>query len=333
MTWFDGHLDLAYVGVRGRDLTRSCADPANISSQPGCITVPDLRAGGVTHALATIYIDIGEPGSPWGYASSDDVDGAERAALRQIDLYESLERAGHIRIVRTKRDLDDAGAAGQPLRIILLMEGADPIRTPTHASQWFDRGVRAVGLTWAKGSRYAGGNATGGPLTREGRALVAALDELGIVHDVSHLADEACDQLLAAARGPVVASHSNSRSLLWPDQRHITDDVIREIARRGGVIGLNLYGRFLARGRRATLDDAIAHVEHIASIVGHRGACALGSDADGGFTPAHLPERLDHPSKWHALADALAARGWMPPEVAAFQRDNWLRVLRAALTA
>jgi membrane dipeptidase len=332
MSWFDGHLDLAYVGVRGRDLTRSCDDPAN-ASQPGCITVPDLRAGGVTHALTTIYIDIGEPASPWGYASSDDVDGAERAALRQIDHYESLERAGHIRIVRTKRDLDHPDAGEPSLRIIMLMEGADPIRTPAHVRQWFDRGVRVVGLTWAKGSRYAGGNATGGPLTREGRELIAAMDELGMVHDVSHLADEACGQLLAAARGPVVASHSNCRSLLSPDQRHITDDVIREVARRGGVIGLNLYGRFLAKDRRATLDDALRHVEHIASIVGHRRACALGSDADGGFTPADLPDGLDHPSKWQAMASELGSRGWAPADIAAFQRENWLRVMRAALPA
>ena len=78
--------------------------------------------------------------------------------------------------------------------------------------------MRLVGMTWGLGSRYAGGNVKHGPLTCEGKELVAAFDELGIVHDISHLADESVEELFAISNGKIVATHSNCRSLLWDNQ-------------------------------------------------------------------------------------------------------------------
>jgi membrane dipeptidase len=322
-TWFDGHLDLAYLALAGRDLSRPVENPAE-----GCLSLPALREAGVRLVLGTLYIEKGSPGEPYGYADSDDLDGAERAGQRELEVYEALEDAGEIRIVRTRADLD-----GDPdrLRVVILMEGADPIRSPRHARDWFERGVRVVGLSWSAGTRYAGGNGRPGPLTPLGRELVAALDELGIVHDVSHLADDAASELLAVSRGRVVATHSNSRSLLAENQRHLTDEFIREIDRRQGIVGLNLYSDFLAVGRRATVADAVAHVEHAAEVMGHRRGVALGSDADGGFAPTMLPEGLDHPARFDALAEALLAGGWSEAEVSGFRCGNWQRFLGEVL--
>jgi membrane dipeptidase len=215
------------------------------------------------------------------------------------------------------------------------MEGADPIRSPEHVPSWHARGLRIVGLTWAAGTRYAGGNSSKsgeGPLTPLGIDMIRALDDARIIHDVSHLSDAAFDGLMQHARGTIIASHSNCRSLLDPNnQRHLRDDQIKAIANRGGggVIGLNLYSKFLAIGRRATITDCVAHVEHIAEIMGHRRGVALGSDMDGGFTPSDLPIGLDHPSKLPALADALRDAGWSDEEVRGFAGENWRRVLDA----
>ncbi len=358
--WADGHLDLAYLAVAGRDRRTACDDPAQ-----GCISLPDLRAGNVSLIYATIFTEPGKPDEPFGYRDSDDVDGAERAGLRQIEVYEALERAGEIQIVRMRDDLGEMtpsparrGRAGvgvrygedhSPIKVVILMEGADSIRSPNHARMWFERGVRIVGLTWATGTRYAGGNAKPGPLTRGGREMIAALDELGIIHDLSHLSDPAVEELFALSRGKVIASHSNARALLAHEpkdavpgvsaglKRHLPDDFIREIAAREGVIGLNLYSKFLiggeavSAGKRATIDDCIAHIEHIANVMGHRRGIALGSDADGGFPPTMLPENLDHPRKWSALADALRGRGWKDQEISNFEHDNWQRFLSDTL--
>jgi membrane dipeptidase len=325
MSWIDGHLDLAYLAVRGRDLRQPIADPA-----AGCVNLPALRSAGVNVAFATIFTELGvDPATqPHGFLTSDDVDDAERAGMQQLEIYESLEAEGELTIVRTLADLDRPA----PLpRIVILMEGADPIRSPDHVAEWARRGVRLVGLTWALGSRYAGGNARPGPLSALGREMVRALDAAGIVHDASHLADEALEGVLALARGRIVATHSNCRALLKENQRHLRDDQIKAIAARDGIVGLNLYSTFLATDRRATVDDCVRHVGHVAKMFGHRRGVALGSDMDGGFGPEKLPEGVDEPGKLGALTAGLEEIGWATGEREAFASGNWDRFLREVL--
>jgi membrane dipeptidase len=332
MAWIDAHLDLAYLALLGRDLRRPCPD-----ARTGCISLPALRDAGIDLVFATIFTEPHEPGrgadEPHRYPSSADREACFEAGRRQVDVYDQLHAAGEISIVRSAGDL--AGTAPRP-RVVLLMEGADPIRRPEEAGWWFDRGVRIVGQTWAAGSRYAGGNAAPGPLTAAGRELVASLDELGIIHDASHLADAAFDDLMQVARGPVIASHSNCRALLGESQRHLRDDQIRAIASRGrgGVIGLNLYRRFLVpagENRRATMADCVRHLGHAAAVMGHRRGIGLGSDMDGGFVPSELPEELDRPAKVTALAAGLREAGWTEEDVRGFEYGNWHRFLERSL--
>lgn len=331
MTWIDGHLDLAYLGVNGRNL-RVPADP-----KIGCISLPELRDAGVELAFGTIFTEIagdGPPhsspiGSPHVYRGFDDLDGAHRAGMVQVELYEQLEREGELRIVRTVRDLDALGDG--TLRVLILMEGADPVRSPDELREWFDRGVRMIGLTWAMGSRYAGGNSVTGSLTGLGIDMVHAMDDIGVIHDVSHLADDAFEKLANLARGPVVASHSNARALATDSQRHLRDDQIRWLSNHGGIIGLNLFRRFLSPTKDGTLDDVIKHAQHITRVMGRFDGIALGSDADGGFPPTDMAKGLEHPSKLHKLAEALREVGWSEEQVRGLQRENWLRFLRSAL--
>lgn len=332
MYWIDGHLDLAYLAECGRDLARTL--PADQRSA-GCVTFPALRQAKVKVAFGTIFTEPGapNPAKPYIYAAGDP-ESAETAGLRQMAIYEQWERDNEIRITRNF----DQFTADKTLGVILLMEGADPIRSPGHVPQWVARGLRIVGLTWATGSRYAGGNSSTpgeGPLTPLGIEMVRALDEAGVIHDASHLSDAAFDGLLEHARGPVIASHSNCRALVENKQRHLRDDQIRAIAQRGGVIGLNLYTDFLfprpgpgrAGGRRAVIADCVAHLEHVAAVMGHRRGVALGSDMDGGFGPDKLPTDLDHPTKLRALIDALAAANWSDDEIEGFAHGNWERFL------
>lgn len=305
----------------GRDLRVACAD-----GDDGCVSLPALRAAGVDLAFATIFTEPGDAEGV-GYGSPDDLDTAEAAGLRQLAVYEQLEREGELTIVRRAADLEGDGPRPH---VLILMEGADPIRGPEAVAAWTARGLRLVGLTWMNGTRYAGGDASGGPLTERGVELVRALDDAGLVHDASHLSDAAFDGLLATARGPIVATHSNCRALLNANERHLRDEQVRAIGARGGVVGLNLYTAFLARGRRATIADCVAHVERVAEIMGHRRGVALGSDMDGGFGATSLPEGLDHPGKLPALTAALRDAGWSDEDVAGFRADNWRRFLARA---
>jgi len=319
----DGHLDLAYLAMQGVDLESASQQPARFG-----VNLPALATGGVRLALATLFTERSET-SAWGYADDDDGTAAAHAARLQLRVYQEMENRGLLRIVRTAADLQDWHLEG-PLRIVLLMEGADPIATVADAAWWYAQGVRAVGLTWARGSRWAGGNAADGPLTAGGHDMVQAFDALGILHDASHLSRAAFDGLMQATDRCVVASHSNAAALVGDVPRHLTDAQLRAIASRGGVAGLNLFGKFLAHDRPATLADAVAHVMHVRSVAG-AAAIALGSDFDGGFTPADCPIGAQRPEELPILEAALISAGLSAADLQGFQRQNWLRVLGAAL--
>jgi membrane dipeptidase len=328
--WIDAHLDLAYLHLAGPVIDAEAPDAAARG-----VSLPALSRGDVRIALGTIFTEVGPEaaGTPWGYRDPDDREAAHAAGVRQLEVYEALEREGKLRIIRNVNDLDACAVAplGSAPGVVILMEGADPIRTPDEVAWWHARGVRVVGLTWARGSRYAGGNASHGPLTAEGRDCVRALDACGILHDASHLSDAAFEGLCAATDRRIVASHSNMRAHAPNIERHLTDGQVAEIARRDGMVGLNLYGKFLADGRSATLADAVRHVEHAAGIAG-RGRTGLGSDFDGGFLPADCPPGCGRPEELPALAAALAAAGFSSDDVRGFAHANWLRTLRAALS-
>lgn len=341
--WFDAHLDLAYLASCGRDMTAALAalPPA---AEPPAVTLPSLKAGGVHWCLATIFTESGSPQHPAGYDGLDDAAGARRAALRQLSLYQSWESAGLIRLVRTREDLagDLGPPAAAPPRVILLMEGADPILSPDDAAWWYAQGLRVVGLSWRHGSRYAGGDATPPAregLTLEGRTLLQALDALGIVHDLTHLDDRSAQEVLERAETPVVATHTASRPLVGrAGHRLISDDLVRGVGARGGMLGLVLYSAFLTRAapgstRRATVAEAADHAARLAELAGGRDRLGLGSDMDGGFGADRLPEGIDDPANLPKLTNALAARGWTAADLDGFTHANWLRFFARCLPA
>lgn len=328
MHWFDAHLDLACIALEGRDMLAD--EPVGGSNPPGAVTLPTLRRGDVRAALATIF--IAPEGTPEAIAyKSGDAESASIAARRQIELYQSWAKAGECAI--GLRGLSTIAPTG-PIRFALLVEGADGIRSPEELGWWVERGVVAISLAWAKQTRYAGGNTCEPGLTDLGRAMIREMDRLGVVHDTTHLSDASLRELFERAEGPIIATHSNCRALLddgslalGPRQRHLTDDSIREIGRRGGMIGSVLYSPFIIRGgkrdRRATLAEWADHVERQCELMGNRTQVGLGSDADGGFSALTLPEGVNRPRDYEKLAEALQNRGWNDAEVEGFAWKNW----------
>jgi len=368
--WCDAHLDLAYLAVRGRDMTLPLASlpESRVGPHPPAgVTLPALFEGGVRFALATIFTEpVPGPGTLTAEQyPAGDAEAAHRRGRAQLEAYLTWQDRGLIAI-----DLPDALRADPEvgeiragmgvsqvvapsldarishlardtrLHIGLLMENADPIRSPDELAWWAGKGVRVIGLSWAVSSRYARGN--GAPmedrrgLSPQGRELLAEMIRLGITPDVSHLSDRSLDDLFEVYPGRVIASHSNCRALIDrdgqpPNQRHLTDRAIRELARRGGVIGLNLFSPFLIKGgakdRRATLDEALAHVERICDLTGSTRHVGLGSDADGGFSAERLPLTINRPADFRRLAEGLTRRGWTRDQLDDFAWRNFLGAL------
>ncbi len=151
----DAHLDLAYNALRGRDVLRPAAEQAPDDEGIPTVGLPDLRAGGVGLICATIFCEPAIGGNQ-GYATPEQ---AFDAAFRQLAWYAMQHDDARIRLVKFEADL--VPATGGALPAILLLEGADPIRTPGDVRTFFDAGVRIVGLAW-KRTQYAGGTARRG---------------------------------------------------------------------------------------------------------------------------------------------------------------------------
>lgn len=359
MNLIDAHLDLAYNASYHRAVLRPAAEQTPDVGGIPTVGLPDLHAGGVTLVCATIFAEPSlQPGKP-GYTTPDE---AYALGWWQMQWYLDREKEGHFAIVRSREALNQLVAAAPapaaasaaptappvtrqwgrittpaqaPLPAIILLEGADPIRHPDEVPLWFNAGVRIVGLSW-KQTRYAGGTGAPGPLTTEGVALVKALDAAGIIHDTSHLAEESFWQLIHLTRGPVMASHSNCRRYV-PTDRQLSDEMIQAIIRRGGVIGINFFDRFLIPSgepkRRATLLDVLKHIHHICDLAGDAKHVGLGTDMDGGLGRNEIPEEITTSADLQKLEDVLSVAGFVDDDIAAILGENWRRFFAANLAA
>lgn len=324
----DAHLDLSYNALRGRDVRRPAVEQPPDEGDIATVGLPDLQAGGVNLVCATLFSMPSVDGKP-GYRTADE---AHANAKAQLDWYERHWQGKPYVRVASREVL--AVPPGDPPGYILLLEGADPVRTPDDLRLFFDSGVRIVGLAW-KRTRYAGGTGAPGPLTLEGVALVREMDKLGMIHDASHLAEESFWQLMDLAAGPVMASHSNCRRIV-PTDRQLSDNMIRAIVARGGVIGINFYDKFLLPPaeyghRRATLADVVRHVEHVCDLAGGTSCVGLGTDMDGGLGREQIPQEITTSADLPRVADALSSAGFGDEDVRRIMGANWLHYFHRCL--
>jgi membrane dipeptidase len=348
----DAHLDLAMNAVLwNRDLKLSAHETRDIETAEGMtekgrctgtVGLPDLRTGELGLVFATVIARKNH-----GINSEIDFrthDIAYAHAQAQLALYRELERQGQMRMIWTASDLSrwkaewDADPSTAPIGYVLLMEGADPIVEPARTALWWEDGLRMVGLAHYGPSAYAFGTGSAGPLPQKGRELLAAMDEVGMIQDMSHLTDESFYESLDRFQGPIMASHSNCRALV-PGDRQITDDMIRRMAERDGVIGAVMdawmlepeWDRGVTTNENVTLEAVADHIDHVCQVTGNANHAAIGTDLDGGYGIEQCPNDLDTIADVQKIPDLLRARGFSEEDVAKVMHGNWLRLLERAL--
>lgn len=229
-------------------------------------------------------------------------------------------------------DLNRAGMDGRIGVLLTIEDGGVMGDKLENVRKYYDMGVRMVTLTWNHPnsighphSKDSAAMAKG--LTDYGRQVVEEMERLGMVIDVSHGSDALFFQVAEQAKKPFVASHSNARAVCG-HTRNMRDDMIRLLADKGGVMGLNIGPEFLSDGGTASrIDDMVRQVLHIRSV-GGSGVLALGSDFDG----VRGDFEIAGPQDWPRLAAALCKAGLSEDELEQMWWSNADRVLRAALT-
>lgn len=364
----DSHQDLAYNMLTwGRDYTRSVEETRRLEVGTGipdlngdCIVGwPEYQRGQVATVFATLFATPAKKKEAYDKVWYADVETAHRLYQDQINVYRKLvdTHPDKFRLIASTKELDSViedwskpkpaqngeRSAGHPVGLIYLMEGADGIRSPKELSEWYDMGLRLIGLAWA-GTRYCGGTSEPGPLTPDGRELIAAMADYNFVLDLSHMDEAAATESLDRYEGPVMATHSNCAALMKgaDTNRHLPDHVIEGLIERDGVIGLLPFNSFLKAGwvrkngsrrEEVPLDTLIAHIDHVCQIAGDSLHAGIGSDFDGGFGLQSIPPELDSIADLPKISAGLQTRGYNETDVENILGGNWLRFLRRNLPA
>ena len=228
-----------------------------------------------------------------------------------------------------------------PVGLIPLMEGADGIRSTDELDEWYELGLRLMGLAWA-GTRYSGGTRQPGPLTEDGRRLLKAMTVFNFMLDLSHMDEQAVLEALDLYEGPIVATHANCLALLpnFPTNRHLSDRVIRGVIEHDGIIGIVPLNSFLKSGwshdkgsrrEEVPLDVVAAHMDHVCQLAGDARHVGIGSDFDGGFGLQSVPPEIDTVADLQKLVPLLAARGYSESNAGNILGGNWLNFLEKNL--
>jgi membrane dipeptidase len=346
----DAHEDIAWSALTwGRDVLRSALETRRLeaNTETACqagicmLGLPEWLAGRVAIVFGTIFPLPRGHGSPQveSYTNPEE---AHALGQAQLEYYHRLAgEAPQIRLVGSRADLEETlltwEGPDRQVGILPILEGADAILEPAEAESWFERGLRAIGPAWRSGSRYAGGDAHPGRLTDPGRELLKAMAGLGLMLDVSHLAEEALREAVDTFEGQLIASHSNPRARV-EGARQLSDEIIRRLAERNSVIGIVPFNAFLRPGWRkgdpkdaVTVADVAAAIDHVCQVVGDSDHVGLGSDFDGGFGAESAPAGMDTIADLGRVGDVLGELGYQEKQVAAILGGNWLSLLRRSL--
>jgi len=361
MLIIDSHQDLAWNMLTfGRDYTRSVTETRHLEAgtatpqHNGDSTVgwPEYQRGSVAVVFSTLYATPAKKKDAWDVLVYKDSETAYRLYRDQVDVYRKLtdSHTDKFRLITSTSELDsvienwstpEQNESGHPVGMVMLMEGADCIRRPHELSEWWELGLRMIGLAWA-GTRYSSGTDEPGPLTDEGRELLSAMADFNYILDLSHMDEVAAYESLDRYEGPVMATHANCASLMKGSEsnRHLPDDVIRGLIEREGVIGVVPFNAFLkvgwkringSRREEVSLDAMIAHIDHICQLAGSSQHVGIGSDFDGGFGWQSIPYELDSIADLPMIASKLMERGYTEADAANVLGGNWLRFLRKNL--
>lgn len=351
MLIFDSHLDLGLNGVDwNRDLRMTVDDirvqekTLNMTDkgrQTNTLSMPELKRAEVGVGVATLLARLEkEVNHPLGKTSPE---ACYAMCHAHLAYYRAMERSGWVKMLKTRRDLHahlDAYKAkpdATPFGFILSMECADGVLDPDNIREWFDNGLRAIGITHYGPNRYGGGTRSEVGLAMEALPLLKNIEQLGMALDMTHLSDNAFWQVTERFGGRVLASHQNARKFCdW--QRQFSDEQLKWVFSRGGVVGIAFDAIMLQPGwvrgvtkPVVTIERAVDNIDHMCQLAGSAKHVGIGSDLDGGYGNEQTPADLNTITDLQKIPDILTRRGYSSADVQGIMHGNWIRFFSEVL--
>jgi membrane dipeptidase len=302
--------------------------------------LPEFEAGNIGVLGVAIYIDD-------RYLPEM----ALRVGLDQIArLCAEVGSSDRFAICRSNLEILRAREAGR-IALLITMEGVEPLGVDLDLLRvFFELGVRVIGFTHVRrnaagsGGVFAANGSSRDGLTSFGRDLLQACEALGIMVDLAHINPAGFDDICARATKPLVVSHSNARR--YHDiERNLSDEQIRMVGQRGGVIGINAV-LVSPRQEEATLDRYVDHIEHVSGLIGIDGVGigfdffeflyrqwseAAQEELAAKFTRPHFIPELTNHSHARNLTRKLIERGFSDEQIAKILFGNWMRMFAKLL--
>ncbi|MBP3315120.1 MAG: membrane dipeptidase [Clostridia bacterium] len=231
--------------------------------------------------------------------------------------------------VRTYADIEQALAKGKHAALLSLESATALDGSCERLQKLWELGVRVVGLTWlsnslAKSNRVLDDGEIDTGLSALGKELVCFGNRLGIIWDVSHASDKTFWDLAELSKKPIIASHSNFRSVC-PHSRNLTDSMARHIISSGGIIGLNLCPPFVhSEEQKRTVDSLFLHIDHCLEL-GGESTLGFGCDIDG---IASLPSPLSSERSIHDQLIELMQKHYPERTVEKIAGENYMSFLK-----
>lgn len=360
----DAHQDLAYnMLALGRDFRRSAKETRQLEigkpfmawSDDALNGWPDYMQARVALIFATLFAAPSRSVIPEHRDSQiyDTPEQAHQLYKQQLLSYHRLsdESPDQFRLIHNQRDLSDHLEKWQatssiqtpalPVGLIPLMEGAEGVLHLDELSDWWELGVRIIGLAW-RSNRYTGGTREPGPLTNDGKALIKAMAEHGFVLDISHMDEEATSQAIESYEGTIIASHANLSRLIdgYEGNRLLSDQLAKALIDRDAIIGVVPCNNFLTKnwkeagGKSAvSLKLAAEQIDAICQLAGNSKHVGIGTDFDGGIGYQSVPAEIDTIADLPKLNNFLKDMGYTDDQIADINYRNFLNMIQSVLPA
>ena len=254
----------------------------------------------------------------WGIGSPIDVFEKELETIRR----EIAINADLVNQVYSVKEIQSNLAKGKMSAILSIEGPAGFDYNPELLEDLYQIGFRITTLGWNESNPLTGSHKTGGGLTDRGREYVKEAQRIGMLIDVSHISDEGFWDIIDITKAPIIATHSNSRTVC-SSSRNLTDDMFEAICKTDGVVGLNMYADFI--GENADMDSVCRHLQHWMELDPSGTHISLGGDLDG---CDKLPEGFSGVESYPKLAEHLLAHGFCENTVRDIFWNNAMGVMQ-----